>query len=56
MSSMDEARRQATRDCKHPQEYRRLGIHPDVTGRWVPEDIDPDAVYCLRCERPIGKI
>ncbi|HEX5522710.1 MAG TPA: hypothetical protein VFX53_04630 [Pedococcus sp.] len=53
MSTMDAARRAATRDCDHPDEYVRLGDHPDVTGRFVPEDINGDDLYCLRCERDI---
>jgi hypothetical protein len=41
-------------NCEHPDEYRRVGNHPDVVGRWVHEDIDPACLYCLRCEREIG--
>jgi hypothetical protein len=51
-TSMDAARRRATQGCDHPIEYRRLGIHPEVTGRFA-NQIDPDTVYCLRCERPV---
>ena len=40
-------------DCEHPGEYLRMGDHPDVTGRWVPEDIKPNWLYCLRCEQEV---
>lgn len=43
-------------DCEHPGEYLRMGDHPDVTGRWVPEDIDRDTLYCLRCEMPVPDV
>lgn len=42
--------------CEHPGEYLRMGDHPDVTGRWVPEDIDPNTLYCLRCEQEVPEI
>lgn len=37
-------------ECDHPGEYLRMGDHSDMTSRFVPEDLDPDTLYCLRCE------
>lgn len=51
--SMDAARQEAMGDCEHPGEYLRMGDHPEMTGRFVPEDLKPDTLYCLRCERAI---
>jgi hypothetical protein len=51
-TSMDAARRRAVQGCEHPIEYRRLGVHPDVKSRFA-EHIEPDIVYCLRCERAV---
>ena len=41
--------------CEHPGEYLRMGDHPDMAGRFVPDDLDPDALYCARCERAIDE-
>jgi hypothetical protein len=43
----------ALADCEHPGGYLRMGDHPDMTGRFVPTDLDPDTLYCTRCERAI---
>jgi hypothetical protein len=41
------------RQCDHPGEYLRMGDHDDMTSRFVPEELEPDSLYCLRCEREI---
>jgi len=41
---------QSDPDCQHPHAYERPGDHPDVTGRWIPQDIDTDVHHCMRCE------
>lgn len=46
----------ALADCEHPGEYLRMGDHPDMTGRFGPDDLDPDMLYCARCERAIEEI
>lgn len=36
--------------CDHPQEYIRVGDHPDVVSRFIPNDVHDSDIICLRCE------
>jgi hypothetical protein len=32
-----------------------MGDHPDMV-RFVPDDVDPDTLYCLRCEQEVPEV